>query len=91
MIFHFVKIMDVLKLLHQKTPKIKFDALIVLRQFLKYDTKIWRVKRSKNVKLLEFQKVEICQDNEFLRRFPIVLIFFGVFSQEIQGVRTRKT
>ena len=39
MISHFVKMMDDLELLNEKTPKIKFDALIVLGQFLKYDTK----------------------------------------------------
>ena len=47
MISHFGKIMDDLELFHQKTPKIKFDALIFWGQFLKYDTKIWGVKRSK--------------------------------------------
>ena len=47
MISHFVKIMDDLKLFNEKTPKIRFDALIFLGQFLKYDTKIWGVKRSK--------------------------------------------
>ena len=39
MIFHFVKIMDDLKLFHQKTPKICFDDAIFLGQFFKCDTK----------------------------------------------------
>ena len=67
MISHFVKIMDDLNLFDQKTPKIKFDALICLGQFPKYDTKIWGLRGPKNVQILEFQKVEMCQDNEFLK------------------------
>ena len=38
-------------------------------QFLKYDTKNMGVQK---IKILEFQKVEIWKDNEFLRWFPIV-------------------
>ena len=67
MISHFVKIMDDLKLFNEKTPEIRFDALISLGQFLKYYIKSIGVKRSNNVKILEFQKVEMCQDNELLR------------------------
>ena len=43
MISHFVKILDDLKSFNEKTPKIRFDALICLGQFLKYDTKIWEL------------------------------------------------
>ena len=37
--FSFCQNYGWLKLFHQKTPKIKFDALIFWGQFLKYDTK----------------------------------------------------
>ena len=80
MIFHFVKIMDDLELFHQKTPKIKLDALIFLGEFLKYDTKNMGVKRSKNVEILEFQKVEISKIQIFQGCSLIFLVFFEVKS-----------
>ena len=72
MISHFVKNIDDLKLFHEKTPKIRFDALI----FVGAIPEIWYKKYGgligpKNVEILEFQKVEMCQDNEFLKWFPI--------------------
>ena len=68
MILHFVKIMGLSELFHEKTPQIRFDAKLCLgKYFVTYDTKICEIDRSKNVKKLEFQEVEICQDNEFLR------------------------
>ena len=48
MIFHFVKIMDDLKLFQGKTPKIRFDDAIFGGRLI----------GQKNVKILEFQKVE---------------------------------
>ena len=49
MILHFVKIMGLSKLFQEKTPKIRFD-----------DTIFWgRLIGPKNVKILEFQKVEL--------------------------------
>ena len=67
MILHFVKIMGCQELFHEKTPKIRLDAKIVWGEFLKYYSTNMGVIGSKNVEILEFQKVEMCQDNEFLK------------------------
>ena len=68
MISHFVKIMDDSKLFHQKTTK---NRLIIRSLFGgKCQNMIQNyggLIGPKNVKILEFQKVEMCQDNEFLR------------------------
>ena len=50
MIFHFVRIMDDLKLFKGKTPKIRFDDAIFLGD---------RLIGPKNIKILECQKVEL--------------------------------
>ena len=60
MISHFVKIMDDLKLFHQKTTKNR----LIIRSFFggKCQNMIqnyWRLIGPKNVEILEFQKVEI--------------------------------
>ena len=62
------------------------------QNFLKRIPEIWYKKYGgvigqKNVEILEFQKVEMCQHNEFLKWFPIFLIFFEIFPWEIRGVR----
>ena len=76
MIFHFVKIMDRWELFNEKTPKTRLDAKICWGQFLKYYTKIWGLIGPKNVKNLEFQKVELWKDNDFLKWFPIFSCIF---------------
>ena len=81
MISHFVKIMDDLKLFNEKTPKIRFDALICWGQFLKYDTKKYGVLIGpKNVEILEFQKVEISQIQIFQGCSSMFLVFVGINS-----------
>ena len=60
-IFHFVKIMDRWEFFHEKNTKNPLRSEDFLGQF----------NRSKNVKILEFQKVELWKDNDFLRWFLI--------------------
>ena len=67
MILHFVKIMGLSKKIHEQNTTNPFRREDLLGQFLKYDTKNVGVINPKNVEILEFQKVEMCQDNEFLR------------------------
>ena len=65
MIFHFVKIMDDLKLFKGKTPKIRFGDAIFWGNSWNMIQKYGGLIGPKNVKILEFQKVEISKIHIF--------------------------
>ena len=86
LISHFVKIMDDLKLFHQKNTQKPINHPKCLRRI----PEIWYKKYGgllgpKNVKILEFQKVEIWKDNMFLKWLPYSFLYFLKYLHDKYG------
>ena len=87
MIFHFVKIMDDLKLFHKKPQKTINHPNFLKRIPQILNKKYGGLRGPENVEILEFQKVEISKIQIFQGCSRIFLVLFEINSREIRGSR----